>query len=44
MVNGPSVASREVSGHLVLPHRWEVAGHLASQDRALPNASPKIEV
>jgi ABC-type polysaccharide/polyol phosphate transport system ATPase subunit len=24
MVEGPSVASREVSGHLVLPHRWEL--------------------
>jgi ABC-type polysaccharide/polyol phosphate transport system ATPase subunit len=24
MVDGPSVASREVSGHWVLPHRWEV--------------------
>ena len=24
MVDGPSVASREVSGHLVLPHRWEL--------------------
>jgi ABC-type polysaccharide/polyol phosphate transport system ATPase subunit len=24
MVDGPSVASREVSGHWVLPHRWEL--------------------
>ena len=24
MVDGPSVASREVSGHFVLPHRWEL--------------------
>jgi len=24
MVEGPSVASREVSGHFVFPHRWEV--------------------
>ena len=24
MVDGPSVASREVSGHFVFPHRWEV--------------------
>jgi lipopolysaccharide transport system ATP-binding protein len=26
MVEGPSVASREISGHLVYPHRWEVDG------------------
>jgi ABC-type polysaccharide/polyol phosphate transport system ATPase subunit len=25
-VEGPSVASREVSGHLVYPHRWDVEG------------------
>ena len=24
MVDGPSVASREVSGHFVFPHRWEI--------------------
>jgi lipopolysaccharide transport system ATP-binding protein len=24
MVDGPSVASREVSGHFIFPHRWEV--------------------
>jgi len=24
MVDGPSVASREVSGHFVFPHRWEL--------------------
>jgi ABC-type polysaccharide/polyol phosphate transport system ATPase subunit len=24
MTDGPSVASREISGHFVLPHRWEV--------------------
>jgi len=24
MVDGPSVATREVSGHFVFPHRWEV--------------------
>jgi ABC-type polysaccharide/polyol phosphate transport system ATPase subunit len=24
MVEGPSVASREISGHLILPHRWEL--------------------
>jgi ABC-type polysaccharide/polyol phosphate transport system ATPase subunit len=24
MVDGPSVASREVSGHVVYPHRWEI--------------------
>jgi lipopolysaccharide transport system ATP-binding protein len=24
MVEGPSVASREVSGHFIFPHRWEV--------------------
>jgi hypothetical protein len=24
MVEGPSVASREVSGHFVFPHRWEL--------------------
>ena len=23
MVEGPSVASREVSGHFVFPHRWD---------------------
>lgn len=29
MVDGPSVASREVSGHFVFPHRWELG---ASED------------
>jgi ABC-type polysaccharide/polyol phosphate transport system ATPase subunit len=41
MVDGPSVASREVSGNLVLPHQWEIrqdatradAVVLPSQDR-----------
>lgn len=44
MVNGPSVASREVSGHVVLPHRWEAVEPPAQQDRAPPGMSPKIEV
>jgi ABC-type polysaccharide/polyol phosphate transport system ATPase subunit len=26
-VDGPSVASRELSGHVVYPHRWDVDGH-----------------
>jgi hypothetical protein len=25
-VDGPSVASRELSGHVVYPHRWHVDG------------------
>jgi lipopolysaccharide transport system ATP-binding protein len=25
MVEGPSVATREVSGHIIFPHRWEVS-------------------
>lgn len=29
MVDGPSVASREVSGHFVFPHRWESLQHAA---------------
>lgn len=27
MVDGPSVASREVSGHFVFPHKWELIAH-----------------
>jgi len=27
MVDGPSVASRELSGHFVFPHRWEAVQH-----------------
>jgi len=27
MVDGPSVASREISGHFVFPHRWEAVQH-----------------
>ena len=27
MVDGPSVASREISGHFVFPHRWEAMQH-----------------
>jgi hypothetical protein len=26
-VDGPSVASRELSGHVVYPHRWDMDGH-----------------
>jgi len=26
-VNGPSVSTREVSGHVVYPHRWEMEAH-----------------
>ena len=37
MVDGPSVATREVSGHFVFPHAWETTplGSLPSE-RMLP--------
>ena len=34
MVDGPSVASREVSGHFVFPHRWEAVQHVPARVRA----------
>jgi ABC-type polysaccharide/polyol phosphate transport system ATPase subunit len=37
MVDGPSVASREVSGHFVFPHQWQAAqAEAAPRTRVLP--------
>jgi ABC-type polysaccharide/polyol phosphate transport system ATPase subunit len=43
MVEGPSVASREVSGHVVFPHRWEIEGRTPREEHVLSDRPPEVE-